>query len=112
MWKTQPEIWRRWHLDAGLVDALLPRDEITRRTEEQAGTDSTLSLQEYLQEIRPPFELPHPGRIGIVVAEGVITDDSDNADAGINAETVKLIQQAREDEKHQGTGGADQLTGR
>lgn len=92
-------------LNAKLIDGFKTRDQWREHMIGIVGKDKEektykhIQFRDYLNIIRPPVELPHPGRdkIAVIVAKGEILDGEQPAGT-IGGDTLsQLIRQARED---------------
>ncbi len=91
-----------------LVDSLKTRDEMRQMMIERGAKDEThleqktfrqVSFNNYLDSIKPKVPFGLGDGVGVVVAEGEITDGAAPAGAIGGRSTAELIRRAREDEK-------------
>jgi protease IV len=91
-----------------LVDSLKTRDEMRQMMIERGAKDEThpeqktfrqVSFYNYLDSIKPKVPFGISDAVGVVVAEGEITDGAAPAGAIGGRSTAELIRRAREDEK-------------
>jgi protease IV len=91
-----------------LVDSLKTRDEMRQMMIERGAKDEThpeqktfrqVSFYNYLDSIKPKVPFGIGDAVGVVVAEGEITDGAAPAGAIGGRSTAELIRRAREDEK-------------
>jgi protease IV len=91
-----------------LVDSLKTRDEMRRMMIERGAKDEMhpeqktfrqVSFYNYLDSIKPKVPFGIGDAVGVVVAEGEITDGAASAGAIGGRSTAELIRRAREDEK-------------
>jgi len=90
-------------LDNKLIDAIKTRDEVRALLIERGAKDEKghgfrrVDFKTYLAQLKP--ELPASQQIGVVVAEGGISDGSAGPGSIGGDSTAALIRQAREDDK-------------
>lgn len=93
-------------LETKLVDAIKTRDEVRALLMERGAKDEKghsfrrVDFKSYLAQLKD--ELPKPQQIGVVVAEGGISDGTAAPGSIGGDSTAALIRQAREDEKIKG----------
>jgi protease-4 len=91
----------RWALEHHWVDALKTRDELRAAMIERGAPDSDsksfrqVSLEDYLRRIKPARD---GDAVGVVVAQGTISDGKAPPGSIGGLSTAELIRQAREDE--------------
>lgn len=82
--------------DAGLVDALLYRDEVEEHI--GLGDDDTIDFDDYVRALRPPFSMTARPRIAVIYAVGTITSGEGRGGEVAASDTlVEYINQAADD---------------
>ena len=96
----------QYALQNGWVDALKTREEIRVELNEIVGKDDSthgyksISFDNYLKVIKPPFSLPGNGldKVGVVVAKGTILNGNQKPGTIGGDSTAKLLRKARLDD--------------
>lgn len=88
--------------EAGLVDALIPRDEMRERLIEVVGEDDNhgykhIGMSNYLEARKDKRKRRRGDEIGVVLAVGQIMDGSQSPGTIGGDSTARLIREARED---------------
>ena len=94
-------------LNLGLIDGLKTRDEVRQELMELVGPGDDghqfkkIELQKYLQHILPQIRRTEPdrGRVGVIVAQGMIMDGRQPPGRIGSQNMVEMMQQVRKDDK-------------